>query len=320
MHGRAHLTSLDGRIGDPASWTTPAAFAQLRELVDSRLAVLVAQPQTAPISLNKAIRHALLAPGKRVRPLLTMLAAAEFGADPFKALDAGCAVEMVHTASLVLDDLPCMDDASMRRGIASTHTAFGEATAVLAAIALLTRAFGVMATMDELSSAARVDLTTMLSVASGAEGLAAGQERDLNDRSPHDALAKINDINDQKTGALFIAAVQMGGRIADADEAAMAALAQLGREVGLAFQALDDVIDLSRSTLEAGKDTGKDAGKATIATVMGIEPARAEVARHMTLALAAIAPHTAPLGPLRTFVAAMFEQATASANAQMPKA
>ncbi len=304
MHGRATRTPTDAH-----PWTTACAINDLRDVVDRRLGVIVAGPNTAPISLNRAVRHALLAPGKRVRPLLTMLTAAELGTDPLRALDAGCAVELVHTASLVLDDLPCMDNSNTRRGIPATHAAFGEATAVLAAIAMLTRAFGVISSMDAVTPSARLDLTAMLSVASGAEGLAAGQERDLNERSPADALAKINDINDQKTGALFIAAIQMGGRIADADAKCMAALATLGREVGLAFQALDDVIDLSRSPLEAGKDTGKDTGKATIATVMGLDLACGQVHRHMAQALAAIEPFSAPGGPLRSFVSAMFAQA-----------
>jgi geranylgeranyl diphosphate synthase, type II len=319
MHGRANLVPVEGRQPECAGWTTPAAIGSLRDLVDRRLGVLVAQPQAAPVSLNKAVRHALLAPGKRVRPLLTMLTAAELGADPVRALDAGCAVEMVHTASLVLDDLPCMDDANTRRGIPATHAAFGEATAVLAAITLLTRAFGVISNMDGLTGSARVDLTAILSYASGADGLAAGQERDLNERSTSDALAKIDDINHLKTGALFVAAIQMGGRIAEADPACMAALAALGREVGLAFQTLDDVIDLSRTTSEAGKDTGKDAGKATVATVMGLDQARAEVGRHMTLALQAIAPFSKPDGPLRTFVTAMFAQAVAGVEIQFEK-
>jgi geranylgeranyl diphosphate synthase, type II len=153
MHGRANLTSVDGTTTaaecessvDARAWASPAAVANLRDLVDRRLGVLVAGPQVSPIALNKAVRHALLAPAKRVRPLLTMLAAVEFGTDPLAALDAGCAVELIHTASLVLDDLPCMDDARTRRGQPSTHAAFGEATAVLAAITMLTRAFGVLA-------------------------------------------------------------------------------------------------------------------------------------------------------------------------------
>jgi geranylgeranyl diphosphate synthase, type II len=319
MHGRADLTPVEDISGAAAAWARPAAIAALREQVDARLSALVASSNTAPVALNRAVRHALLAPGKRVRPLLTMLTAAEFGADPLLALDAGCAVELVHTASLVLDDLPCMDDARTRRGLPATHAAFGEATAVLAAIAMLTRAFGVLSEIEGIPSAARMDLSAILSCASGAEGLAAGQERDLNDRGPADALGKINDINHLKTGALFIAAIQMGGRIANTDDACMAALAALGREVGLAFQALDDVIDLSRTTSEAGKDTGKDAGKATIATVMGLEPARAEVRRHMALALDSIAPFTTPTGPLRTFVCTMFSQASASAELAIAK-
>jgi geranylgeranyl diphosphate synthase, type II len=319
MHGRVNMTPIDDRLRERADWTSSDGIASLRDRIDLRLGVLVAGPQASPVTLNKAVRHALLAPGKRVRPLLTMLTAAELGAGPLPALDAGCAVELVHTASLVLDDLPCMDDANTRRGIPATHAAFGEATAVLAAIAMLTRAFGVIADMEGVSPAARIDLTAMLSFASGVEGLAAGQERDLNDRSPADALAKIDAINHQKTGALFIAAVQMGGRIAEADARQMAALAALGREVGLAFQTLDDVIDLSRTTAEAGKDTGKDTGKATVATVMGLECAQGEVRRHMRLALEAIAPFTQPSGPLRTFVEAMFAQAVAGAEAKTPR-
>jgi geranylgeranyl diphosphate synthase, type II len=317
MHGRATVTPLNTTPEGAAKWVTAAEIAGLRELVERRLGALVACQDASPVTLNKAVRHALLAPGKRVRPLLTMLTAAEFGSDPRSALDAGCAVEMVHTASLVLDDLPCMDDAHMRRGLPATHTAFGEATAVLASIAMLTRAFGILAAMEGVAPAARLDLAAILSHASGADGLAAGQERDLKDRALSDSLAKIDDINDQKTGALFIAAVQMGGRIADADAQAMAALAVLGREVGLAFQTLDDMIDLSRSTSEAGKDTGKDGAKGTVATVMGLGPARAEVARHMALALGAIAPFAPPNGPLCGFVSAMFSQAAAGAEAKI---
>ena len=305
----ARLREIDTARGRPME---AAAWDALRAIVERRLESAVAGPNASPISLNQAVRHALLAPGKRVRPLLTMLTAAELGADPMKALDAGCAVELVHTASLILDDLPCMDDAKTRRGLPATHAAFGEATAVLAAIAMLTRAFGIIAGMESLTPSARVDLTAILSFASGADGLAAGQERDLNDRTPADALAKINEINDQKTGALFVAAIQMGGRIADANADCMAALAALGREVGLAFQALDDMIDLSHSCAEAGKDTGKDTGKATVATVLGLDFARDEVDRHMGQALAAIEPFSAPGGPLRAFVTAMFAQASAS--------
>ncbi|MEQ1695348.1 MAG: polyprenyl synthetase family protein [Hyphomicrobiaceae bacterium] len=310
MHGRAKLTPPDTYTAPVTDWATPACVAQLRSLIDHRLDALSTGHPNCPASLNNAIRHALLAPGKRFRPLLTVLTAAEFGVQPRTALDAACAVELVHTASLVLDDLPCMDDAATRRGIASAHTAFGEATAMLAAIAMLTRAFGIISQMDGLPSAARIDLTALLSNASGANGLAAGQERDLHDRSPADPLDKINTINDQKTGVLFAAALQMGGRIANVNDARMGALAAAGREIGLAFQALDDVIDQTSSIAEAGKDTGKDAGKATVATVLGLDAARAQVAHHIQLAHFVLEPHAPASGPLRTFITAIFGQSS----------
>ena len=158
-------------------------------------------------------------------------------------------------------------------------------------------------------TAARIDLTAILSYAAGADGLAAGQERDLHDRTAVDEIVKINDINDQKTGALFIAAIQIGARIANVDDAHKSALATFGREIGLAFQALDDVIDMSRSTSEAGKDTGKDAGKATVATIMGTDAAYGEVSRHLALAHTALAPYAPASGPLRTFISTIFHHA-----------
>lgn len=317
MQASASKDPLKGQHDTPADWTGPVKLAQLREHVGVRLGLLVAPHDRAPVNLSRAVRHALLAPGKRVRPLLAMLTAAEFGLDPLSALDAGCAVEFVHTASLVLDDLPCMDDARTRRGVPATHSVFGEATAMLAAIAMLSRAFGVLAQMEHVPAAARNELVAILSRASGADGLAAGQERDLNERSSSDCLAKIDAINDLKTGALFIAACEMGGRIATVDAATMNALSVMGREIGLAFQTLDDLIDQVRSTGEAGKDTGKDAGKATIATVLGLEAARAEVARHTARALAAIEPFAAPGGPLSCFVAAMLNDAAAGAETRI---
>lgn len=295
------------RVDDGPGATQSAA--RLRETVDRRLAELVAPGDAAPVSLNKAVRHALLAPGKRVRPLLAMLTAAELGAAPEAALDAGCAIELVHTASLVLDDLPCMDDASTRRGRPATHVAFGEATAVLAAIAMLSRAFGVLGAAEGVPSAVRLDLVAILSRAAGADGLSAGQERDLKERAPLDPLTKIDAINDLKTGALFSAAFEMGGRIAGADAGRMEGLSQAGHEVGLAFQTLDDLIDIKRSAAEAGKDTGKDGGKGTVATVLGVEAARAEVLRHAERAQAMIGAFAAPGGPLCSYISALLGEA-----------
>lgn len=314
MHGRVKLTPAaaapehSGRVAAPC----PAA---LRALVDQRLAALVAPAESPPLALNRAIRHALLAPGKRVRPLLAMLTAAEFGAPAHHALDTGCALEMIHTASLILDDLPCMDDAITRRGRACTHKAFGEATAILASISLLSRAFGVVAEAEGLPPALRANLTAILSSAAGSAGLAAGQERDLHDRTPNDTLEKIVSINHLKTGVLFAAAATAGGEIAGVDAACLESLNTLGHEVGLAFQALDDVIDVTQSPAVAGKTTGLDGGKATIASLFSPEEAGAEVMRHVALATAALTPHTKADGPLGRFIVGLFTEALASMTA-----
>jgi len=305
--------TLGGNWDRPSCSAGPDALKGLRDHVNARLDQLVTAGEGEPESLNRAMRQALLAPGKRVRPLLVMLTVGEFGLDPGLGLDAGCAIELIHTASLILDDLPCMDDAKTRRGEPATHVAFGEATAVLASIAMLSRAFGVLAEMDRVALPVRLELVRILARAAGAEGLAAGQERDLKERAPLDPMTKIDAINDLKTGALFIAALEIGGLIAGATPPQLSALTAAGREVGLAFQTLDDVIDVKRSTAQAGKDTGKDLGKGTIAAVEGIEAARAEVARHAIRAQAAIEPFAKPGGPLRGFVAALLEQAADSA-------
>lgn len=308
MYGRAQASVTT--TGSITLADIAAHAGDARDLVNRRLAEIVAGSSTAPANLQRAIGHALLAPGKRVRPILTLLTAAELGArDLAPALDAGCAVELVHTASLVLDDLPCMDDASTRRGLPTTHTLFGEATATLGAIAMLSRAFGLVAAVEGIDAASRVELVAILSKAAGAEGLVAGQERDLNERSPTDPIATITSINDQKTGALFVAAALMGGRIAGADAATLALLDTFGRQIGLAFQAFDDVIDASRSSGEAGKDTGKDSGKATVASLLGVDAAKAEVRRHVAGAVATIAPFAAANGPMERFVTALFDSA-----------
>lgn len=309
MPGRASAHS--NEFGASGAAGTARGAEQLRACVERRLAELVAPVDVPPVSLNGAIRHALLAPGKRVRPMLTMLAAAELGAPPEAALDAGCALELVHTASLILDDLPCMDDAATRRGRPATHVAFGEATALLAAIAMLSRAFGVVGHAAGLAPDVRLDLVDILSRASGAEGLSAGQERDLKERAPLDTEAKIDAINDLKTGALFAAAFEMAGRIAGADGRRMSALSQAGHEVGLAFQTLDDLIDLKRSAAEAGKDTGKDGGKGTIALVHGADAACAAVLDHAGRAQNAIRAFAAADGALSGYVAALLDEAAA---------
>ena len=189
----------------------------LRTAIDRRLAGLFPKEPHAS-GLADAVRYAVLAPGKRIRPALAVLASWELGCGDLRALDPGCALEMVHAASLVLDDLPCMDDAALRRGSPSTHLAFGQDVAVLASVALLSRAFATIGAAPGLPAEHRTRLIAVLAEAVGSEGLAGGQFRDLRGGSAHQAIGGLKEANHRKTGALFLAAVEMAGIIAGASQ------------------------------------------------------------------------------------------------------
>ncbi|MGB0513279.1 MAG: polyprenyl synthetase family protein, partial [Wenzhouxiangellaceae bacterium] len=241
------------------------AIQPWRLLIDRRLDELLtregAHGQGCP-ELAEAMRYSLLGPGKRVRPILCLLTAADFGTDPAPLLDFACALEMVHCASLVLDDLPCMDNARMRRGREATHVRFGEATTTLAAIGLLNQAYGVVASAERLVPVMRAELSRLLSVAVGTAGLVSGQSRDLLERRDGAAEHDIKRINHQKTAVLFELAVRAGGLSANLPEPRSQRLHQFATQVGLAFQTADDLLDCLRHGCGSGKDIGLDRGKA----------------------------------------------------------
>ncbi len=237
------------------------------------------------------MRYSLLAGGKRIRPVLTIQVATDLGATEDQALDAACAVEMVHAASLILDDLPCMDDASLRRGQPANHLVFGEDTAILAATALLNRAFGVIAECDLLPAQTRLDLTRLLSDSVGSNGIIAGQFCDLQVRHGHgDDVAGLTEMYGQKTGALFVAALETGARVAGVDEVWVKAVREYGVNLGLAFQLLDDLLDTFGSREDIGKDTGQDDEKSTLASRLGAHGTRQEVHRYVESAASALEP------------------------------
>jgi geranylgeranyl pyrophosphate synthase len=272
---------------DDSSSAFAHAINALRARVDRRLGDLLPSAEAGPGRLTEAARYALLALGKRFRPMLTLLAAEAFGAADGKVLDVACAIEMVHAASLILDDLPSMDDAALRRGRPTPHKVFGEATALLAAIGLLNRAYGVIAA-DPALGHARADLARRLSDAVGFEGLVAGQARDLYDRDVKRAPAEIDLLNHQKTGVLIMAAAESGAQAAGAAPAAVAAVGRFARELGLAFQIRDDLIDAEASPEAAGKDTGKDAGMTTLVSALGHSGAAAAMQSHLDAAWSAL--------------------------------
>ncbi|CAN5603057.1 polyprenyl synthetase family protein [soil metagenome] len=267
----------------------PQRFEVLRAGVDRRLAELAPAMGSAPNRLVEAVRYALLAPGKRFRPMVTLLAAAEFGAPDGAALDAACAFEMIHTASLILDDLPAMDDAGLRRGLPTIHRTYDEATAILAGVGLLNQAYAVISADHALPGPLRADLTARAAEAVGFSGLIAGQARDLFDRDQLRDPAVLERLNHEKTGVLIIAAAQGGAAIAGAPEAAIEAVGQWARHIGLAFQIRDDIIDAQASSETAGKDVGKDAVMTTVVSTLGVAGARRAVDAHLSKASAALA-------------------------------
>lgn len=275
---------------------------EARAAVERRLAQLV--PAESPEGLTGAARYALLAPGKRFRPLLTLLIARDLGAADGAALDAGCAMEMVHAASLILDDLPCMDDAGLRRGRATAHKAFDEPTAILAAVGLLNRAFGVIAEDEGLEPAMRAALVSRLSEAVGFRGLTAGQSRDLARRGGSLSDDEIDLINHQKTGVLIAASAEAGALIARAAPARVAAVGEFARRIGLAFQIRDDLID-AEGGAEEGKDLGKDAGMPTLVATLGPAGARAAMEGYVDAAESALVQAGAH-GMAWRFVSALF--------------
>ncbi|MDZ5605347.1 polyprenyl synthetase family protein [Pseudomonas sp. RP23018S] len=257
------------------------ALEPLREAFEARLDAVLPSPGNARDLVAAAMRECSLAPGKRLRPLLLVLTAEGLGASRAAAMDVACAVELVHAASLVLDDLPCMDNAELRRGRATLHLAFGEDVAVLTAIALLSHAFGLMAAIDGVRPEVRNHLVTTLSQAIGVQGLVKGQLQDLREGSGTRTVGEIAQTNQLKTGVLFTAIMDMACDLADAPVSTRTPLHRFAEELGQAFQLRDDLRDRDPSS---GKDQGKDDGKSTLVALCGELKVRRRLQGHVAAA------------------------------------
>jgi geranylgeranyl diphosphate synthase type II len=264
-------------------------IAGARGSIETRLATIVPSVQTWPARLHEAQRHALLSPGKRFRPLLCVFVAKGAGFEGEAAIDVGCVAEMVHAASLILDDLPCMDDAELRRNQPTTHIAFDESTAILTATALLNRAFGVLSRLKHVDAEKRVELVDLLSYAVGSKGLIAGQMADLANSDPDASIAEIERLNTLKTGALFDFSVEGAAVLAGTTATQRAALKDFSYHLGLAFQLMDDVKDTVMSDAQAEKSVGRDVGKATILALAGSEAAMERLSGYIKSAKDALA-------------------------------
>ncbi len=286
----------------PSATGLGGRLAELSAAVDQRLPDLLPAAGERPQAVHRAMHHALTAPGKRLRPVLTLAVAEMLGQRSAPVVDLACAVEMVHACSLVLDDLPAMDDAELRRGRQTVHRAFGEDVAILAAFALFNRAYAVLVEAGsrlKLRRYAVADLAHHLAAAIGTDGLIGGQALDLESRAADLDLERLEYIHSHKTGALFLAAAELGAMAAEARRRELEAVSRYAKNLGLAFQISDDLLDVVATSAQTGKDSDQDRHKVTFVKLLGIDGARALAGELLDFAAAAIAPLGKKADPLR---------------------
>lgn len=278
-----------------------AKFTAWAALTEQRLGELCDKFLPPHEEIAKAARYSLLGGGKRIRAVLALAACELSGTAPEKALDYACALEMLHCYSLIHDDMPCMDNDDFRRGRPSCHKQFGEATALLAGDALVTAAFEVLANTG-LSAESRIEAVRLLSRGGGDRGMLYGQELDKHFETVRASEQELMALHAHKTGALITTAVHLGCAAAGvaADTDVRGALARYAAEIGLVFQIIDDILDVTSTTEELGKPVGSDADndKTTFITLYGLQGAHEKAERHNAAALAALD----ALGPKADFL------------------
>lgn len=253
-------------------------FSAAARTIDEKLDKLIPQEQIEPRKLHEAIRWSVFAGGKRFRPALVLATGKTFGVSEKKLLNAAAAIEMIHTYSLVHDDLPSMDNDDLRRGRATCHKKFDEATAILAGDVLQTLAFQAIAEDENLSTEIRVKLVSEIARASGTPtGMVAGQQLDLEGEGKKISIKDLEKIHHRKTGAIIRAAARTGAIIAGANEMELETVSNYAEKIGLLFQITDDLLDVTQTTEVLGKTAGKDlqAEKATYPNLYGLKAAQA---------------------------------------------
>jgi geranylgeranyl diphosphate synthase type II len=280
-----------------AASSKPSGSFDLKGYLDSRtIAVNQALDRflpaetVRPATIHKAMRYSLFAGGKRMRPALTLAAAEACGGRLEDALPAACAVECIHTYSLIHDDLPAMDNDDFRRGKPTNHKVYGEGIAILAGDALLTQAFEIIAQSRNRSRYSHQTLVLELARAAGSLQLIAGQVADLEGEGKTISAEQLKYIHERKTSALLCCSARLGGMSANCTPAQLAALTDFGYNVGLAFQIIDDILDITQTTEQLGKTAGKDskAKKATYPSIVGLEKSRRLAKRLTERAFAAL--------------------------------
>ncbi len=268
-------------------------------------------PATArPSTIHRAMHYSLFAGGKRMRPALCLAAAAACGGDERDAIPLACAVECVHTYSLIHDDLPAMDDDDFRRGQPTSHKVFGEGIAVLAGDALLTQAFEIAAQCAGWPRYSHRDVVLELARAGGSLQLIAGQVADLEAEGRKISAGQLRYIHERKTSALLGCSVRLGGMSANCAPAQLRALTDFGYHVGLAFQIIDDILDVTQTSEQLGKTAGKDTAsqKATYPAIVGLEQSRRIAERLTRRAFAALKPFRGRAAALEALAAYLLQR------------
>ena len=278
-------------------------------LIDVSLAEYLPEDENGDLAVGEMMAYSLKNGGKRIRPVLTLEFCRLCGTSPDKAIPFACALEYIHTYSLIHDDLPCMDNDDMRRGQPSSHKKFGEANALLAGDALLTRAFGILA-CAELPPAFIVRAVDALADAAGAQGMIGGQYLDLEGEKKVLTVEDLRRIDELKTGALIKCACLLGCIAADAEIDQIDAAEAYAENLGVAFQIVDDILDVTADAATLGKPVGSDEknGKNTYVSLLGLDGAAAEAEKYTNLALEALEVFGDRAGELKAFTRALLER------------
>jgi len=285
-------------------WSLDHYLESRLQMVEAALDGFLPKAATLPGSLHDSMRYSIFAGGKRIRPVLMTAACEVVGGRAEDVLPAAAAIEMIHSYSLIHDDLPAMDDDDLRRGKPTNHKVYGEAIAILAGDGLLTEAFILLSNpqvMTEVSAMARLEIVHQLSRAAGSLGMVGGQVVDMESEGVKIDLPTLEYIHTHKTGALILAAIEIGAIIGGADASQRLALNRYGQAAGLAFQVADDILDIVADQSLLGKDVGSDQerGKATYPAILGLEGARERARNLRDMALDALGPFGEEGRPLR---------------------
>ncbi len=265
-------------------------LADRSALIDAALQRFIPSAETSPATIHKAMRHSMFAGGKRLRPILCLAAAEACGGDVEAAMPAACAVECLHTYSLIHDDLPCMDDDDFRRGVPTCHKVFGEGIAVLAGDALQALAFELVARTPANAAFNAADYVLELAVTAGSRHLIGGQVMDLEGEGKKLPLDDLRYVHESKTAALLTTSIKLGGMSAGASTGQVQALHAFGWNTGLAFQIIDDILDVTQTSEKLGKSAGKDlaSDKSTYPALLGLKASHEEADRLTNEAMAAL--------------------------------